>query len=356
MTEAGWQDSDDISLFTLAVTLLRNRWRIVRWMVFGAVVAGLGVYSKPVLYLASASFIPQGNDAGRSGLAGLAGQLGVVIPAGNQSESPAFYVRLLGSRVLLEPITRDTFVVQEMGGRRVAFLDLFNIQGATPTVREEEGVSLLQEIVTASVNPAGGTVEVSAATVWRSVSLAIVTALVNGVNEFNQRTRQGQAAAERRFVEGRLAVASADLRAAEDRLETFLKTNRQFSNSPELTFAHERIQREVMLKQQVFTSLTQAYEDVRVREVRDTPVITIFETPKVPTQPEPRQRLKRVELGLILGGSVGVLLAFLSDAIARRRKEDDPNAEEFLRFVDDMKSRMFGRFRMGKKPDSMARS
>jgi uncharacterized protein involved in exopolysaccharide biosynthesis len=355
MTDAGLQEGDDISLFMVAATLLRNRWRIARWMFIGAVVAGLGAYSTPSVYLASASFIPQGNDARGSGLAGLAGQFGVVIPAGNQSQSPAFYVRLLASRALLEPIARDTFVVQEMGGRRIAFLDLFNIEG-TPPAREEKGVSLLQQIVTASVNATSGTVDVSAATIWPSVSLAILTAVVNGVNDFNQRTRRGQATAERTFVEAQLAVASADLRAAEDRLETFLKTNRQFGNSPELTFMHDRLQREVMLKQQVFTSLTQAFEDARVREVRDTPVITIFEAPKVPSQPEPRGRLKRVELGLMLGGLVGVVLAFLSDVIARHRREGDPAAEEFIRSIDHIKSRMFARFRMGKKPDSTVRS
>ncbi len=40
--------------------------------------------------------------------------------------------------------------------------------------------------------------------------------------------------AERRFVESRLDRARRELRAAEDALQAFLQSNRQFSNSPEL--------------------------------------------------------------------------------------------------------------------------
>ena len=121
---------------------------------------------------------------------------------------PDFYSSLLTSRVLLTPIARDTFVVQERGGRRIAFLDLFKIDGNSATRRVEEGVRQLQTIVKPSIVRTTGVVEVSVATEWRSVSLAIANDLLTGVNEFNQRTRQGQAAEERKFVEGRLALAA----------------------------------------------------------------------------------------------------------------------------------------------------
>lgn len=82
MTETEWQDGDAVSLFAVGTTLLQNRWRIVRWMFIGAAMAALSVISKPALYLALASFIPKGSDAAsRSGLASLAGQFGVSLPA-----------------------------------------------------------------------------------------------------------------------------------------------------------------------------------------------------------------------------------------------------------------------------------
>jgi uncharacterized protein involved in exopolysaccharide biosynthesis len=345
MSEADWPDRDEASLFALATALLRNRWRIARWMFVGGGLAALVALTTPALYVASASFIPEGNDPSRSGLANLAGQFGLTIAAGNQSQSPDFYTRLLTTRVLLMPIVRDTFVVREMGGRRIPFLDLFKIGRGPVTLREEQGVRGLTRVVNTSVAKTTGVVEVSVATEWPSVSLAIANALLNGVNEFNQRTRQGQAAAERKFVEGRLALAGSDLRAAEDRLESFLRTNREFGGSQELIFQRERLQRDLALKQQVFTSLTQSYEEVRIREVRDTPVITVIEPPSVPTVPQPRGRLLRVLLGIILGGFVGTLVALMSDTINRRRNEGDPQANEFVGTLGEMKGEMLGRVR-----------
>src|SRR2546430_6796717 len=206
------ESGDEVSLLALGTILLRNRWRVVRWMGIGIAIAVLISFTRPVLYQASASFVPQGTDVSRSGLASLAGQLGVSLPASNQSLSPEFYVKLLESRVLLLSIVRDTFVVEELGGRGVSFLDLFDIPKGKESegVREGKGLKLLQRVVTASMVKTTGVVSLSVRTKWRSVSLAIATALVDGVNDYNQRTRQGQAAAERKFVEGRLTVAAND--------------------------------------------------------------------------------------------------------------------------------------------------
>src|ERR1051325_8055130 len=148
MSEQEATGNEEISLFALGTILLRNRWRIVRWMLLGGVLAALSVVNKPLVYTATASFMPQGVDAGRSGLAGLAGQFGVTIPMSAQSSLPPdFYSRLLESRDLLQPITRDTFVVPEMGGRRVPFFELFGITGGSVASREEQGVSKLAGIV-----------------------------------------------------------------------------------------------------------------------------------------------------------------------------------------------------------------
>jgi len=313
-----WQADEGVSFLALGATVLRNRWRIARWMLIGGTVAALWVFTKPALYRASASFISQGTDPARSGLASLAGQFGVSMPTGSQWLSIDFYAKLLKSPKLLERVARDTLVVPEMGQQRVTVLDLFGINGGAAGVREERAVKRLSAKVKTSVGKTSGIVEVAVETEWPSVSLAIVRSLVDGVTEFNLRTRQGQAAAERRFVEGRLALAGTELRAAEDRLEAFLRTNRQFGDSPELTFQRDRLQRAVTLQQQVYTSLMQNYEEVRIREVRDTPVITMFEEPSVGALPEPRGRVSGILLGLVLGAGMGAAIALASGIAARR--------------------------------------
>jgi uncharacterized protein involved in exopolysaccharide biosynthesis len=336
MTDADWIGEAELSLFALATTLLRSRWKIMRWMLVCGGLAAAWVFTRPPLYSASASFIPQGVDPSRSSLATLAGQFGVTVPT-NQSLTPEFYAQLIKSRVLLRNITRTTFVVPEDGGRRVPFLALFRVGGHSPRQREDEGIKLLTQIVATSVVKPTGTVQLSADTRWPSVSLGIVDTLVWAVNDFNQRTRQSQAAAERKFVESRLAVAASELRAAEDRLEDFLRNNRQFSSSPELGFQRDRLQRDVALNQQVFTSLTQSYEEVRIREVRDTPVITLIETPSVAADPKPRRRLLGILFGMLLGVLIGGASVLASESMARRREQGDVDANVFVGTLGEIK-------------------
>ncbi len=345
MIEATRPDDGTMSLLTFGTMLLRNRWRIARWAFAGGLLAGLSVISTPKLYSASASFVPQGSDASRSGLVSLAGQFGVSVPAGDQSLSPDFYAKLLKSRVLLLPILRDTVVVPELGRRRAAVIDLLNVPAGAMSQREDDGVDRLKAITSVAVAKTTGVVELSVKTRWRSLSLALVTAVLDGVNSYNEQRRQSQAAAERKFIEGRLAIAGSELRAAEDRLETFLRTNKEFGGSAELQMQRERLQRDVTARQQLFNSLTQSFEEARIREVRDTPVISTFESPWVPVVPEPRGRLRRVVLGLIFGAFFGTLLTFVSAMLANLRRNGDPESTAFVGTLGEMKAETTGPFR-----------
>lgn len=172
-------------------------------------------------------------------------------------------------------------------------------------------------------------VEVSVQTPWPGLSEILAGRILELVNDFNLQTRQSQAAAEREFVEGRLAVAQDSLRAAEERLADFLEGNRQWSNSPELGFQHDRLQRQVAMRQEVYTSLAEAYEQARIAEVRNTPVITVVEPPERPVKADSRRGLLKLALGVVLGGMLGVFVAFGQEYMARARSEEDQEYREF---------------------------
>jgi uncharacterized protein involved in exopolysaccharide biosynthesis len=151
------------------------------------------------------------------------------------------------------------------------------------------------------------------------VSLAIARRLLEGLNNFNLITRQSQAREERRFTELRLSEARAALRTAEDNLQRFLQTNRTFSAAAALRLQQDRLQREVDLQQQVVASLAQQYEANRIREVRDTPVITVIEPPVLAVVPDPRLRVLIVLLGAIGGFGLGVLAVLARESWRRER-------------------------------------
>jgi uncharacterized protein involved in exopolysaccharide biosynthesis len=321
-------ESADLTLLGIVTQLLRDRRRILFWMALGGIAAvAVALLTKPT-YSANASFTPQNSDATRSGLSSLAGQLGLSVPGSAASQSQ-FYTEVLRSHTLLAPLATDTVTVPELGGGPRTFISLFDAQGS-PERMTEMFIDAASRASEARVSLQTGTVSIRVTTPWRSVSLALANRMLRRVNEFNVRTRQSQAAEERRFVEERLAVARRDQRAAEDRLEAFLRGNRQMM-SPELAFAHDRLQREVSLQQALVTTLAQSYEDARLREVRDTPVITVVESPTASVLPDPRHRVLKVAVGLLLGALIGIVISLTKDATARRTAMGDAETGEFLR-------------------------
>jgi uncharacterized protein involved in exopolysaccharide biosynthesis len=330
--------SDEVSIFEIGATILRQRWRILRYMLAGGVLAILPVLFQKLTYTATTSFVPQVLDSQPSDLRSLAGQFGVSLGGGGSSaQSPQFYADLLRSPVILRAIAADSFPVVEDRAPRKPFLDLMNVSGDSYNQRLEQGTQVLRQLMSAGVARETGVLTLAVTTQWPSVSAAIANEAVDGVNAFNLSTRKSQAVEERRFTEARLAEARVVLRDAEDRLQSFLQRNRQLQNSAELSFERDRLQREVSLQQEIVGSLAKSYEEVRIREVRDVPVITVIERASAPTRPNPRGRVKRALLGMLLGGLFGVILALSARMLQQKRIAGDPDSDAFFAVVSEFR-------------------
>jgi LPS O-antigen subunit length determinant protein (WzzB/FepE family) len=217
-------------------------------------------------------------------------------------------------------------------------MDLLQIDGASPSLRMESAVRTLRQIVTASEDIKLGAVKLTVTTKWPSVSLRVADRLVNGVNQFNVETRKSQAAAERQFVEAQAGEAESALRAAEDRMQFFLQRNRA-SAAPELAFEQDRLQRDLNLRQQVYTQLVQNREEAKIREVRDIPVITILESPRLPAVAKPRNMVLRILIGGLGGGMLGVLFALAANGMAGARRASTDDARDFFQLLEEAKPR-----------------
>lgn len=337
-------EDDEASVLALASVLLRWRRTIVVLAVLGAAIGSLNGLTSTRVYVSATTFIPQGSESAISGFAAAAGQFGIRVPtSGGSTWGPPVYVELLRSTALLEPVALDTVAVAEQGGRRVAVMDLLKIKAPTGAERLDATVTALKKIITVGEVRNLSAVRLSAATPWPSVSRALVEKLLLGVNRFNMESRKSQAAAERQFVEAQAAEAESALRAAEEKLEDFLQGNKMIGNSPVLATAHERLQREVSLRQQVYVSLLQNREEARIREVRDTPVITVLEAPRLPIVGEPRGSIQKGFLGGLAGGIIGVFIAFLMRGLQAARTGHNEAAREFFDLLREVTPRFLKR-------------
>ena len=333
-------------LLRTATAILVHR-RLLFWLGLGGGALGLlvSLFSART-YTSTATIIPERSSTLNSpALALAASQFGITLPTVDASWGPAMYVELLRSREFLRRIAQDTFVVAEEGGRSITISDLLQIEGRTQPLEEERTVEALRRRISVTEDRELGAVRLGVTTEWPSISFALAQRLIEDADQFNVKTRQAQAAAERRFVEQQAEGAREALLAAEDRLKGFLERNRALNGSPELEFERDRLERDVALRQQIYTMLASNLEETRIREVRNTPLISMLETPRLEPVPDPRGLVQKTALGALGGVILAMVAAMLVEGTKRARRLPGADAAEFFRLLEGSMPRVFRRIR-----------
>lgn len=346
------QSPDDISVLRALSVLLRHRHVIVL-VSFTVAVAVVGIsLMLPSVYTATSSITPESGQGQTGRLAGLATQFGIAVPTGQSVQSPQFYADLLTGRALLRETAVTEYEVRsdregtDAESRQRDLVSVLGVEADTRNRAEAKTIEVLRdEVVAVTTDPETGVVELSVTTRWPELSRQIAERMIDLVNRFNLERRQSQASAERKFLDDQTARAKSALHAVEDSLQRFLEQNRNYQNSPALRFRHDRLQRRVTLRQQVFTSLSESLQQARIDEVRNTPVITVVQPPELPARPDSRRLMLKGVLGLMLGGMLGLFWAFGREMVATTREQDPDDYAEFERLKREMVDELRGLWR-----------
>jgi len=322
----------NITLLRALNVLLRHRRVIILLPL--ALMAAAVVYklTRPPEYTSGLTFMPQRSRSASQAFGGLAAQLGIDVRTGSATESPSFYADLIRSRAVLEQVLRTPISrSDEAAAPAVTLQQLYASRARAGTIADYRALDRLRSRLAINTSRTSDLVHVAVTDGSPRVAHAIGAAIIDAINSFNLRSRQSQAREERRFVEARLNEARTELRRAETELARFLARNARFERAPLLMLEHDRLQREVGWRQQVFTSLAESYEQARIDEVRDIPVITVVEPPSVPARRDARGTLR---LGLV-AGVLGLLLAvpwaFTREFLRASSAVDADDLREFTR-------------------------
>ncbi|MDO8502344.1 MAG: hypothetical protein Q7S20_10920 [Gemmatimonadaceae bacterium] len=324
------ENEKDISAVSLMNVLLRHRVMIVTLALAIGAYAGARSVTSSRYYTTEAKFMPRG-ARGQGQLGGIAAQFGINLGSGDPSSNPQLYTDLLETRSLLWPVAEKTYRMRTDTGVVSGDLEkIFNIRDPRPAVRKAKVISALKGAIRSTLAAKTGVISVSVATANPELSLQIAQNLLDQVNIYNLSQRQNLASLDRAFVERQLGEKRAELRQAESELESFLEGNRQYRYSPQLVLEYGRLQRQVDMRNQIYSSLLSAYETARIEEVRDLPVITVIEAPELPIGPDSRGGVRKTAIGILIGLVLGSLLAFGRDRMARGSASQ---SDEFVEFA-----------------------
>jgi uncharacterized protein involved in exopolysaccharide biosynthesis len=227
--------------------------------------------------------------------------------------------------------------ISARGGERSGDLaTIFQLTGDTPEVRMRRAITRLRQLMMVASDDQAGLVRVAVTTGSPELSQQIANQLLRVLDSLNLSIRQAQALAESRFVEARLAEQGRELRQAEDRLQSFLVSNRQFETDPRLKSEYDRLTRALQISQGLYVSLAQGYQQLRIDASRTTPTLTVMERPLLPLDRLPRQLPLYAVVGLVIGGAGAIVGITLGAYLERVKGENRHRYAEFARERDAM--------------------
>jgi uncharacterized protein involved in exopolysaccharide biosynthesis len=335
-----------ISPLRVANVILRS-WRFV--VLLPAVVAmtvGLIVLAQGRQYTSSVVFVPNSSASGLAQLAGLASKFGLPIPSQGSQQSPEFYADLVTNPSFLRTVASQRFIVTKDGrGNAGSLAQILRIDEPAPELALSRAVTQLHdEIVRSSSSVRSSMVTVSAQTESPELSQEIASALLKELQESDVKSRQFLADAERQFMEDRVAASQKELRLAEDQLQQFLEANREYRQDPKLAFAHDRLQRQVDMRQDVYTGLVQSFETARLEAIRNTPSISVVIPPLRALEPDKRNLVLKSLAAAVAAFLIATFLVIVKDSLLGRAS-DRSDAEEFASLTEGVRSFMTSRKR-----------
>jgi uncharacterized protein involved in exopolysaccharide biosynthesis len=312
------------SLVPGVLAALRARWRLVLAVPLLSALIGLGLlYLRPNYYTSHAAFIPASrqNTTGLGNLAELAAVAGMSGAMSANPSSPQFYEQLLSTRPIIYGVLAARYQKPARGYDVAAKGDsvpLYELLSDADQTREERLAEAAEELsrkgMATGLDRRTGIVTIDVTLNDPVLAARTASEFIHQVESFNVNTLQTQAHARRVFTQARAQEAANALDAAQDALRRFLQENRQFRDAPTLVFEEDRLRRQVTVNQDLYLSLRRDLDNARIREVDDTPTITVIEPPVVPVKKSgPRRLVIALVIGLLTfaGVSVAVVVADL---------------------------------------------
>ncbi len=207
---------DEINLLELLLVLALNWKRIIAVSVVVGVITAIGTFLLPNVYTARALVLPvEENNSGlmnamvaqMGGLAALAGGVGGTTKAD-------LYVTMMGSETIMDPI------IEKFG-----LMKLYNA-----TFRAD-AYAKLRDCSDIKVGKNDGVITIAVSDRSPKLAADIANAYVDQLGKLVAKLGMTGAAANRSFLEDRLATAKTDLAEAEDRLTSFQTKNKTVSVS-----------------------------------------------------------------------------------------------------------------------------
>ncbi|MDC3137285.1 Wzz/FepE/Etk N-terminal domain-containing protein [Bacteroidota bacterium] len=350
----GYQyDEDEIDLLELAKTIWSKRMFIVKVVALGAVIGVIAALLSPKEYKSTATLMPEYSTESQGGASSLLRQYGGLLGVSGGSyasnsnairvdlypnivQSTNFQLKLMDQPFYFSDINQEAtlfdyytelnnpglmglvaeYTIGLPGKILGAILPKKELMTTVPgeasesmvlnlSKEEFEVISTLRQKITASLDEESGIVSVSVTLPDNVAAAAVTEYTIKELTEYLTEYRTEKVLRDLTFVEEQLATAEARFEEAQLTLAEFRDSNQGMSSARAQT-EEQRLNSEYQIAFNLYNSLTQQYEEAKLKVQEETPVFKTLESVQVPLEDETSGAMILIVFIMLSGiGSIG---------------------------------------------------
>lgn len=262
------------------------------------------------LYRSSTSLYQTTQEKGaNSQLQVLAAQFGIgSLGSGGNFNIPDY----VNSRRLRTSIIKKAWAMYNTKNDSVFLYDYWDIVRDDQYVKEELARIKLAKRISVFMDDETDLITIEVLMEHPQLAADIANFIGKQVSLYLTQEKQFQGRENRKFIDGRLNRAKEELKASEQAYKLFLEQNRAYANNPELVVEHNRLKRDLNIKEEIYLTLAKQRELALIEEVKDTPIINILDEGTRAIKKAQPKRLIILILFSLIGTILGVSSTFIN--------------------------------------------
>ena len=272
------------------------------------------------VYVTTAKLLPTGEDNSLSNIQGLASQFGLALPfqSGSNLSFSDIYPEIVKSRQLTGIVLEKKFNTRKFGQNQLLKnilsrqyrLDKYDIDE-----RFKRSSEILQDNIKVSKARLTSIVTLEVRGLEPEFAVDLANTIISESDKLQREFKTHQISDKRSFIEERIKDVKKDLESAQEDLKEFRERNRQVQYSPALLLEEERLTTEMDVKKEIFSTLKQQFELVKIEEVEEGATVQILDKPVAPYEKSSPKIFLSIFLSIFIGFGLSVVIAYVMDGL-----------------------------------------
>ncbi len=278
------------------------------------------LFFAPIIFQSTVSIIPSGGSGKSNDVSGLASQFGINLGSGNKTDlgSTRLIPDLIKSRSLLYSLL-DRKIDIYNDGKKISLLEYFSGGREDFSINKEiykRNISQsLINMILINKNKKNDILNITVSMNNANLVYEVAMAVVEELDKIQKRITLSQVKEKLSFISNRMKNISIDLVNAEEDLKKFRQNNRNITGSPGLILEEDRLKRELVSLERVYTTLKSQYEITRIEEIGSSKLIMILDKPEIPMmRTSPKRKDSVIKAGLF-GFFISIFLTYFGPYI-----------------------------------------